>query len=82
MKTNALTVEFDEPTAASLEHLCQKWGVQPVEAVQRAVKQADDTPPRRTPEERLAAWREWQRVAQMTPEKAAARWAAVLDARR
>jgi len=82
MNTNAITVELDEPTATSLDHLCQKWGVPAAEAVKRAVNEADVKSPPSSPEERLAAFRELQRIAQMTPEKAAARWAAVLDARR
>jgi hypothetical protein len=79
---NAITVELDELTQRRLDGLCQTCGVPADEAMRRAVRETP--PPKRkpTPEERLAAWRELQRVAQMTPEKAEARWAAILDARR
>ena len=79
---NAITVELDEPTATSLTHLCSRWGVPPIEAVRRAVKEADATPKPSTSEERLTAFRELQRLMQMTPEKAEGWKAAILDARR
>lgn len=80
---NALTLELDEPTEASLTDLCHRWGVPPDEVVRRALKAAASSAPAVSAvEERLAALRELQRVAQMTPEKAAARKAAILDARR
>ena len=79
---NAITVELDEATQGSLSSLCRTWGVPAEEAVRRAVREVSPPPHKPTPGERLAAWRELQRVAQMTPEKAAARWAAILDARR
>ena len=82
MKTNAITVELDEQTRSSLDHLCKTWRVAPEEAMKRAIRQSDEPAPKSSPEERLAAWREWQRVAQMTPEKAEARKAAIHDARR
>lgn len=82
MNTNAITVELDEPTATSLDHLCQKWGVPAAEAMKRAVHEADTKSSPLTPEERLAAFRELQRITQMTPEKAEARIAAIRDARR
>ncbi|MEN9573616.1 MAG: hypothetical protein RL514_1471 [Verrucomicrobiota bacterium] len=79
---NAITVELDEPTATSLTHLCSRWGVPPLEAVRRAVKEADATPKQSTPEERLVAFRELQRLMQMTPEKADGWKAAIRDGRR
>lgn len=79
---NAITVELDEPTAMSLTHLCNRWGVPAIEAVRRAVKEADVASGQSTPEERLAAFRELQQLMQMTPERAAGWKTAILDARR
>ena len=79
---NAMMLELDAPTEANITDLCHRWGVPPAEAVLRAVNEAATKPSRPTPEERIAALRELQRVTQMTPEKAEARLAAIRDARR
>ena len=79
---NAITLELDAPMEAQLSDLCQRWHVPPKEVFRRALKAAAAPARPTTPEERLAALRELQRVAQMTPEKAEARIAAIREARR
>ena len=79
---NAITLELNAPTEANLADLCQRSRVPPTEVLRRALQAAAAPARPSTPEERRAALRELQRVAQMTPEKAEARIAAIRDARR
>jgi len=71
MTHSGLTIEVDDATADSLRNLTRIWGVPPQEAVARAVQVAvqNSTPPA-SGEQALHVFRELQRTAGMTADKA------------
>jgi hypothetical protein len=77
-----ISLELDAGTAHLLEQLARAWGMSKEDAIKRAVAQAEAPPTRVARSERLQVFKELQRRLQLSPEKAAAWRAAVLDARR
>ncbi len=63
-----LTLGLDADTAGSVKHLTDTWGVSAEEAVCRAVKSVDAVL-NAGPIDRVEAFKELQRLLELTPEK-------------
>ena len=77
-----LTLELDADTAGSVKHLADTWGVSAEEAVRRAIQSVDAAVLDAGSTKRVEAFKELQRLLQLTPEKAAAWKARTREGRR